>query len=131
MTDVVEEMITTALRDLPYPVSQPPGDSDAATWITWSETSQLFGQASSNVSRRTRHMLQIHAFHHRGYYTETMDSEDANAHRQALFEAIKELRKAKVRIWSTGMDELEKDTDIYHISCTAEWWEPIEQGGES
>lgn len=33
--DAVQQHFTAALKDMPVPVSQPPGDAEATTWLTF------------------------------------------------------------------------------------------------
>ena len=109
-TDAVQQHFQAALAELPYPVSQPPGDAEAQTWITFQEISAT-AQTASNTWMRVRHMVQVHAWTH---------GED-DEHRTAFFHALQLLREAGVRVYSWGIDETEKDTGIHHIACTCVW----------
>ena len=94
------------------PVSQPPGDSEAETWITFNEVSADSRTASNDV-QRVRHLVQLHGWSH---------SQDDD-HRVAFFMAIELLKAAGVRVFGYGMDDYEQDTGIHHIACTCEWWQ--------
>ena len=111
-TDVVQQFFYGALKDMPVPVSQPPGDSEAETWITFNEVSADSRTASNGV-QRVRHLVQLHGWSH---------SQDDD-HRVAFFMAIELLKAAGVRVFGYGMDEYEQDTGIHHIACTCEWWQ--------
>lgn len=111
-TDVVQQHFMAALADMPVPVSQPPGDAQAETWITFNEIS-ADGMTASNDVRRLRHLVQLHAWTH---------SED-DEHRTAFFMAIELLKAAGVRVFGWGPDDYEQDTGIHHIACTCEWWQ--------
>lgn len=111
MMQDVQEFFYEALRDLPWPVSQPPGDAEAETYITFNEVSGSLYTAS-NAPTRVRHLVQLHA------WTRSPDDD----HRVAFCAAIEQLRKVGVRVFSWGPDEYEKDTGIHHIACTCEWW---------
>ena len=110
MTDRIETHIQAALAPLGYPVSQTPGDASAETWLTWN-TVRGAGLTASDVPTRVRHTFQLHAWTHGS----------ASEHRAAFFEAIEALKAAKVRVFSWGPDEYEKDTGISHIACTCTW----------
>lgn len=110
--DKVQQFFTAALSGLPWPVSQPPGDADAETYITFQEIGGSLYQASGTPTR-VRHMVQLHAFTH---------SAD-DAHRTAFFAALDRLKAAGVRVYSWGLDDYEKDTGIHHIACTCVWWQ--------
>ena len=62
-TDVVQQFFYGALKDMPVPVSQPPGDSEAETWITFNEVSADSRTASNGV-QRVRHLVQLHGWSH-------------------------------------------------------------------
>ena len=111
-TDVVQQHFMAALADMPVPVSQPPGDAQAETWITFNEIS-ADGMTASNDVRRLRHLVQLHAWTH---------SED-DEHRAAFFMAIELLKAAGVRVFGWGPDDYGQDTGIHHIACTCEWWQ--------
>ena len=57
-TDVVQQFFYGALKDMPVPVSQPPGDSEAETWITFNDVSADSGAGTlcerKKESRRHR-----------------------------------------------------------------------------
>lgn len=110
--DIVQQHFMAALRDLPVPVSQPPGDAAAMTWVTFNEVG-ADGRTASNTVQRMRHLVQLHA------WTHSQDDE----HRVAFFMAIELLKAAGVRVFSWGADEYEQDTGIHHIACTCEWWQ--------
>ena len=110
--DAVQQFFTRALRGLPYPYSQPPGDASAETYVTFNEVGCSVYSAS-NEPTRARHMVQLHAYTH-------SDNDD---HRAAFFAAMAKLRKAGVRVYSYGADEYEKDTGMHHIACTMTWWQ--------
>lgn len=115
--DVVQQFFASALAGLPWPVSQPPGDAEAETYITFQEISGSAYQAS-NAATRLRHLVQLHAFTH-------SPNDD---HRAAFFAAIQRLKAAGVRVYSWGPDDYEKDTGIHHIACTCSWWQtPADQ----
>ena len=82
-TDKVQQHFQAALAELPYPVSQPPGDAEAQTWITFQEISAT-AQTASNTWMRVRHMVQVHAWTH---------GED-DEHRTAFFHALQEELRA-------------------------------------
>lgn len=110
--DKVQQFFQSVLADLPWPVSQPPGDADAETYITFQEVGGSTYQAS-NAATRIRHLVQLHAFTH-----------SANdEHRAAFFAALAKLRASGVRVYSWGIDDYEKDTGIHHIACTCTWWQ--------
>lgn len=111
--DVVQQFITRALRDLPWPVSQPPGDAQAETWVTWMEAG-CQAYTASNEAQRARHLIQLHA------WTKSEDDE----HRAAFFAAVSALKRAGVRVYSRGADVYESDTKLHHIYCTLTWWQP-------
>ena len=111
-TDVVQQHFYAALQDLPVPVSQPPGDAGAETWVTFNEVS-ADGRSASNEVRRVRHLVQLLA------WTHAQDDE----HRTAFFMAIELLKDAGVRVFGWGPDDYEQDTGIHHIACTCEWWQ--------
>ncbi|MBR4711520.1 MAG: hypothetical protein IKP10_05760 [Clostridia bacterium] len=111
--DVVQQFITRALRDLPYPVSQPPGDAAAETWVTWLEAG-CTALTAGNEPQRARHLIQLHA------WTKAEDDD----HRAAFFAAVAALKKAGVRVYSRGADVYENDTKLHHIYCTLTWWQP-------
>lgn len=110
--DLVQQHFMAALQDLPVPVSQPPGDAKAETWVTFNEIS-ADARTAGNAVTRVRHLVQLHAWTH---------SED-DEHRTAFFMAIELLKAAGVRVFSWGPDDYEQDTGIHHIACTCEWWQ--------
>lgn len=111
-TDVVQQHFFEALKDMPVPVSQPPGDAQAETWITFNEIAADTRTAGSVVTR-VRHLVQLHAWTH-------SENDD---HRTAFFMAIELLKAAGVRVFGWGPDDYERDTGIHHIACTCEWWQ--------
>lgn len=117
--DRVQQFFTAVLSDLPWPVSQPPGDSSAETYIVFQEVS---GSAllAGNTATRIRHLVQLHAFSH-------SQNDD---HRAAFFAALARLKAAGVRVYSWGIDDYEQDTGIHHIACTCTWWQAPEQKEE-
>ena len=94
------------------PVSQPPGDAQAETWITFNEIA-ADSKTAGNAATRMRHLVQLHAWTH----------SDDDEHRTAFFMAIELLKAAGVRVFSWGADDYEQDTGIHHIACTCEWWQ--------
>ena len=110
--DIVQEFFTLALRGLPYPYSQPPGEAEAETYVTFN-TAGGSGYLASNTVNRVRHLVQLHAF----------TQSDYDEHRAAFFAALAKLRRAGVRVYSWGPDDYEKDTGKHHISCTCIWWQ--------
>ena len=110
--DAVQQFFTSALATLPYPVSQPPGDAEAETYVVFNEVSAR-AQTASNDAQRVRHLVQLHAF------SRAEDDE----HRQAFFAALALLKEAGVRVFSWGPDDYETDTGIHHIACTCSWWQ--------
>ena len=110
--DSVQEFFAAALAALPYPVSQPPGDAAADTYITFNEAAGI-GRTAGNTATRVRHLVQLHA------WTRLENGE----HRVAFFAAIEALKAAGVRVYSWGPDLYENDTGIRHISCTCSWWQ--------
>ena len=111
-TDVVQQHFMSALEGLSVPVSQPPGDSEAETWVTFNEVSADVRTASNGV-QRVRHLVQLHGWSH----------SENDAHRAAFFEAIRLLKAAGVRVFGYEADDYEQDTGIHHIACTCEWWQ--------
>ena len=110
--DVVQQHFYNALKDMPVPVSQPPGDARAETWVTFNEIAGD-SMTASNETRRVRHLVQLHA------WTRSEDDD----HRVAFFMAIELLKEAGVRVFGWGPDDYEQDTGIHHIACTCEWWQ--------
>lgn len=110
--DPVEEHFLYAMRDLPMPVSQPPGDATARTWVTFNEVS-ADSRTASNEIQRLRHLVQVHGWSH----------EQNGEHRTAFFMALEALKAAGVRVFGWGLDDYEQDTGIHHIACTCEWWQ--------
>ena len=110
--DRVQQFFYGILKDLPVPVSQPPGDAQAETWVTFNEIAGD-GMTASNATRRVRHLVQLHA------WTRSEDDD----HRVAFFMAIELLKEAGVRVFGWGPDDYEQDTGIHHIACTCEWWQ--------
>ena len=110
--DPVEEHFLYAMRDLPMPVSQPPGDATARTWVTFNEVS-ADSRTASNEIQRLRHLVQVHGWSH----------EQNGEHRTAFFMALEALKAAGVRVFGWGPDDYEQDTGIHHIACTCEWWQ--------
>lgn len=110
MQDRIETFIQQTLAPLGVPVSQPPGDAQATTWITWN---LLSGRelTASDTGTRVRHMFQLRALT-RGY---------ASEHREVFFRAIDALKAAGVRVYAWGPDEREPETGISHIVCTCTW----------
>lgn len=111
----VLELFAATLRPLPWPATQPPGDSQAPTYLTFNETAWADREAASNGARRRRHLVQLHAI------TSGWDGE----HREALRQAIALLKAAGVRVYAGGPDTYETDTRRHHIACTCEYWEKI------
>lgn len=112
-TDIVQQFFTKALEGLPYPYSQPPGEADAETYVTFQEVG-CTGYTASNEAQRARHLVQLHAYTH----------SDNDEHRAAFFAALAKLKRAGVRVFSWGPDEYEKDTGMHHMACTLTWWQP-------
>ena len=110
--DSVQEFFAAALAALPYPVSQPPGDAAADTYITFNEAAGI-GRTAGNTATRVRHLVQLHA------WPRLADG----AHRAAVCAASAALTAAGVRVYSWGPDLYENDTGIRHISCTCSWWQ--------
>ncbi len=112
MDDAVEQVFMDALRDLDWPVSQPPGLAENETYLTFNA---IAGdeRTASNEPTRIRHMVQLHAW----------SRSDEGEHRTAFFAAADALRRAGVKIWSWGPDTYEQDTGIHHIACTCVWWQ--------
>ena len=110
--DIVQQHFYDALKDLSVPVSQPPGDAQVETWVTFNEIS-ADGRTAGNDVTRLRHLVQLHAW----------TRSDDDAHRAVFFEAIGLLRAAGVRVFGWGPDDYEQDTGIHHIACTCEWWQ--------
>lgn len=108
--DGVQQMMAQALSSLPWPVSQPPGNLEAETYLTFSEVRGSLYRAS-NRTARIHHLVQVHAW--------TKSGEDR--HRTALFEALELLQAAGAVVVSWGPDEYERDTGISHIACTVAW----------
>ena len=112
MTDTVEKVFYDALRDLPWPVSQPPGLAENETYITFQPVSGD-GRTAGNVVTRIRHLVQLHAY----------STKEDGEHRTAFFAAIGALRSAGVRIFAWGPDSYDADTKTHHIACTCTWWQ--------
>ena len=110
--DEVQQHFYAALASLPVPVSQPPGDAQADTWVTFNEIA-ADARTAGNAVTRICHLVQLHAWSH-------CDNDD---HRVAFFAAIELLKAAGVRVFSWGPDDYEQDTGIHHIACTCEWWQ--------
>lgn len=118
-TDSMQQFFTGILSTLPYPVSQPPGDADAETYLVFQEVAGSALTASNNATR-VRHLVQLHAYSHA----------DDDEHRKAFFEALALLKEAGVRVFSWGLDDYENDTGIHHIACTCTWWQAPEKKEE-
>ena len=118
-TDAVQQFFTRALEALPYPVSQPPGEADAETYVVFHEAAGSAWTASNDAAR-VRHLVQLHAFSHA----------DDDEHRKAFFAALALLKAAGVRVYSWGLDDYENDTGIHHIACTCTWWQAPEKKEE-
>lgn len=116
----VETVFAAALAMLPCPVSQPPGDSTAESYVTFFEVQGVWGESASNTPTRLRHLVQLHAYSHLGDGT----------HRRLFLRAMKLLRAVGVRIESSGLDDYEKDTGIHHMAAYCEWVEPIDNEEE-
>lgn len=110
--DIVQQFFALALKGLPYPYSQPPGEAEAETYVTF-QVAGGSGYLASNAINRIRHLVQLHAYTHSDY----------DEHRAAFFAALAKLRRAGVRVYSWGPDDYEKDTGIHHIACTCVWWQ--------
>ena len=54
--DRVQQFFYGVLKDLPVPVSQPPGDAQAETWVTFNEIAGD-GMTASNATQRGRHLV--------------------------------------------------------------------------
>lgn len=117
--DAVQQFFTSALAALSYPVSQPPGESEAETYVVFQEVSGSAWMAS-NEAARVRHLVQLHAF----------SRADDDEHRKAFFAALALLKAAGVRVFSWGPDDYETDTGIHHIACTCTWWQAPERKPE-
>ena len=117
MNDIIQQFFAGTLAGLTVdgveiPCSQPPGDAEAQTWITFNEALGS-GHTAGNEITRIRHLVQLHAWTH----------SDDDAHRAAFFAALDRLRAAGVRVYSWGPDDYEKDTGVRHIACTCSWWQ--------
>lgn len=111
----VLELFARTLAPLPWPATQPPGDSQAPTYLTFNETSWTDAEGASNAARRVHHLVQLHAI------TTGSDGE----HREALRQAIALLKAVGVRVYAGGPDIYETDTRRHHVACTCEYWEKI------
>ncbi len=110
--DVVQQFFTKALEGLGYPVSQPPGDAGAETYVIFQEVSGS-SYLAGNAVQRVRHLVQLHAYTH----------SEHDEHRTAFFAALAMLKKAGVRVFSWGPDVYEHETGMHHIACTCTWWQ--------
>ena len=113
--DRVQQFFYGVLKDLPVPVSQPPGNAEAQTWVTFNEIA-ADSLTASGETQRVRHLVQLHGWSH---------SQDDD-HRTAFFMAIELLKAAGVRVFGYGMDDYEQDTGIHHIAATCVWWQTPE-----
>lgn len=113
--DRVQQFFYGVLKDLPVPVSQPPGNAQAETWVTFNEIA-ADGLTASGETQRVRHMVQLHA------WTRSEDDD----HRVAFMMAIELLKAAGVRVYGWGADDYEQDTGIHHIATTCVWWQTPE-----
>ena len=118
--DRVQQFFYSVLQTIGWPVSQPPGDAENETYVTFNEVSAR-ATGASNAPTRVRHLVQLHAYSH---------SQDDD-HRTAFFAALYALKERGVQVWSWGPDDYDKDTGMHHIACTCAWAERPESTEET
>ena len=111
-SDRVQAFFMDALRDIGYPVSQPPGDASAQTWVTFNPVRSAAYMAGDSITR-FRQLVQLHAW----------TRAETDEHRTAFFAALDALKAAGVRVYAWGPDDYEQDTGIHHIAATVTWWQ--------